>query len=162
MKYTKITIPDDINTVKEIATLAFSSTPDSTIKDWFSFDVMEKNIAHSEGVCIKAIDEKNNIIGVIYAQQENPINGIEGIEKWVIILSAVHPKATGKGIGSGLLNALEKYARKINIKKMFAFTNKGDTQVINFYKKNGYKDAGWIKDYQYGKNNSAVFLLKYL
>ncbi len=45
---------------------------------------------------------------------------------------------------------------------MFTFTNKEDERVINFYRKNGYEDAGWVKDYQYGKNNSAVFLLKYL
>ncbi len=45
---------------------------------------------------------------------------------------------------------------------MFIFTNKDDDQVVNFYKKCGYKDAGWIKDYQYGKGNSAVFLLKHL
>ena len=45
---------------------------------------------------------------------------------------------------------------------MFVFTNKEDKKVINFYKKNGYKDAGWVKDYQYGKNNSAIFLLKYI
>lgn len=45
---------------------------------------------------------------------------------------------------------------------MFVYTNKDDEQVINFYKKNNYEDAGYIKDYQYGKNNSAAFLLKYL
>ena len=45
---------------------------------------------------------------------------------------------------------------------MFTYTNKTDEKVINFYRKNGYEDAGWIKDYQYGKDNSAAFLLKSL
>ena len=57
---------------------------------------------------------------------------------------------------------VEKEIKLLGCKKLFVFTNKEDERVINFYKKNGFSDAGWIKDYQYGQNNSAVFLLKYL
>jgi len=77
-------------------------------------------------------------------------------------MSAVSPEISGKGIGSGLLKAIENSAKEKKAKKMFVFTNLDDERVINFYKKNNYKDTGWIKDYQYGKGNSAIFLLKYL
>jgi len=99
---------------------------------------------------------------MIYAQQENPINGKEGLDKWVIVIAAVKAGVTGSGIGSGLLKTMEEHAREQKASKMFVYTNKDDDKVIHFYQKNGYEDAGWIRDYQYGRGNSAVFLLKYL
>lgn len=141
---------------------SFSETPDDSLEEWFSFSYMREMINQKRGFGIKAETGEGETAGIIYAQQENPINGREGEEKWVILIAAIVPEHTGKGIGSLLLTELEKLAQKQNVKKMFTFTNKDDDQVINFYKKNGYEDAGWVKDYQYGENNSAVFLLKYL
>jgi len=162
MQYLPINFPDDFDTVKKVVQSAFSSTSDSSLSEWLSFSEMEKMIIQKRGMCIKAVDSRNNIIGSIYAQQENPINGREGLEKWVIVALAVNPNDSGKGIGSGLIKAMEQYAKKHGAIKMFAYTNKEDDRVVHFYKNNGYQDAGWIKDYQYGKDNSAIFLLKYL
>lgn len=160
--YETVSLPRDIDTLIDLISSSFSSTSDSSIEEWFSFSEMEKMIFQEKGVCIKAVDNKNQIVGIIYAQQESLINGKEGREKWVINMMAVLPDLTGKGIGSGLIKTIEEHARKRQVKKMFVFTNKEDNKVINFYKKNNYEDAGWIKDYQYEENNSAVFLLKYL
>lgn len=123
---------------------------------------MIEYIQQGRGMCLKAITDENEVVGMIYAQQENPINGKEGLDKWVIVIAAVKAGVTGNGIGSGLLKAMEEYVKKQCASKMFVYTNKDDEKVINFYQKNGYEDAGWIRDYQYGKGNSAVFLLKYL
>jgi len=152
----------DLSEIETIAKAAFSSTPDSSLEDWFSCPYMKKMIQEGRGFCLKAISDEDKITGCIYAQQENPINGKEGEDKWVIIIAAVDPNFTGKGVGSLLLKDLEALARSKKVSKIFTFTNKDDERVINFYRKNGYEDAGWIKDYQYGKNNSAVFLLKHL
>ncbi len=162
MKYQNITLPDDLSAVKNVAISSFSSTPDSSLDQWFSFSEMEQMISRGGGMCIKAIDDKDEIVGMIYAQQENPINGEEGTEKWVIVMTAVNKNSTGSGIGSGLLNAIEKYAKEKGAKKIFVYTNENDSKVIDFYEKNNYEGAGRIKDYQYGKDNSVVFLLKYL
>lgn len=162
MKIIPLDITKDIERVEEISKLAFSITPDSSLEEWFSFDYMQKMITEHRGLCLKSLNENNEMTGMIYAQQENPINGKEGVEKWVIIIAGVDPKHAGQGIGSALLNKLENQLKSQGIKKLFTFTNKNDEKVVNYYKKNGYKDAGWIKDYQYGKDNSAVFLLKYL
>jgi len=161
----KIIIANPIKDIKDltnIAQKAFLNTSDSDLSNWFSFSEMTKAIAENYGLCLKAISDDGSTIGIIYAQQESLINSKEGKEKWVIVLTAVDPKEVGKGIGSLLLKELEKQVFKKGISKLFAYTNKGDSEVINFYKKNGYEDAGWIKDYQYGKDNSAVFFLKYL
>jgi len=162
MQYSTIEIPTDLDSIKQTAEKAFSATPDANLEKWFSFPEMEQMIKQKRGICIKAIDETGEIVGMIYAQQENPINGQEGLEKWVINIIAVNPNVSGKGIGSGLLSAIENTAKERGCIKMFVYTNKNDKDINNFYKKNSYEDAGWIRDYQYGENNSAVFLLKYL
>lgn len=156
------TTKQDLNLVESVITKAFSSTPDSDLNDWLSFSYMHARIKEGSGRCLLMIDSNSSPIGAIYAQAENLINGKEGSEKWVIIALGVDPKHTGKGVGTSLITELENVLRNNNVKKLFTFTNKDDAEVINFYLKNGYSDAGWVKDYQYGENNSAVFLLKYL
>jgi len=148
--------------VELVSKSAFSATPDASLGEWLSFPYMKEMIKQKRGYGLKALDNSGKVAGVIYAQQENPINGKEGEEKWVIIIAGVDPRFTGQGVGSLLLADLEKLAKEKNVTKLFTFTNKEDEQVINFYRKNGYEDAGWVKDYQYGSGNSAVFLLKHL
>lgn len=160
MNYRKALTQSDFELSFNVAKNAFSFTSDSNLNDWFSFEEMVNNIKNKRGVCLISFDEEDD--GMIYAQQESPVNGKEGLEKWVIIITGTDPNRTGKGIGSFLLESLVKEIKLLGCKKLFVFTNKGDDKVINFYKKNGFVDAGWIKDYQYGEDNSAVFLLKYL
>jgi ribosomal protein S18 acetylase RimI-like enzyme len=150
----------DVSSLISVAEKAFSVSPDAKIDKWFSFEEMVKAIEVGRGVCVTASDESGNVIGLTYAQQESPINGPEGLEKWVIVMAAVEPDFSGKVVGSNLLKAVEDQARQKGATKMFAYTNAGDDKVIHFYHKNGYEDAGYIKNYQYGKDNSAVFLIK--
>jgi ribosomal protein S18 acetylase RimI-like enzyme len=148
--------------LEDVSKRAFGETEDSDISKWFSFDEMKKAIESQTGACLMANSDDDKLLGYIYAQQESPINGAEGSEKWVIVMTAVDPEFAGQGVGSFLLREIEKEAKSRDAKKMFVYTNKGADKVVDFYKKNGYSDAGWIKDYQYGSDNSAVFLLKHL
>ena len=161
MKLIESDLINDLTRIEAVIKRAFAKTSDSLLEEWLSFSYMAKMIREKRGLCIKAI-ENNKIIGVIYAEQENPSNGKEGEEKWVVIVEAVDPDYFGQGIGSLLLKEMETKAKDRGVKKMFVFTNKGDSGVVSYYLRNGYKKAGWIQDYQYGENNSAVFLLKYL
>lgn len=162
MKIESIQVPNDTKEVESVTRNAFSETGDASLAEWLSFEEMESMINMGRGICLKAVDDTGKILGVTYAEQERPSNGNEGIEKWVIILAAVLREESGKKIGSQLLSEMENVVRNRGGVKMFVFTNEGDQRVINFYRKNGYIDAGRIEDYQYGKDNSAVFLLKYI
>ncbi len=161
MNISVATFPDDLVVVQSVAEQAFSTTPDSSLDEWFSFTQMVEYVNEGRGICLKAVNDYK-AAGMIYAQQESPINGKEGLEKWVIVIAAVSLEATGSGIGAQLLKEIETQVKERGATKMFVYTNKDDERVVHFYRKNGYEDAGWIKDYQYGKGNSAVFLLKYL
>lgn len=156
-----INIEDDIAELRKIAQKAFKDSSDAKLEEWFSFAEMSKAIKEGRGVCVK-VNLESKPVGFIYAQQESPINGREGLEKWVIVMTAVDPIFSGKGVGVLLLKEIEKQAASKGARKVFVYTNKNDDDVVRFYKKNGYADAGWIKDYQYGEDNSAVFLIKYL
>lgn len=162
MKLEEFNPDNSIIYLEDIAKKAFSGSEDSDLSKWFSFDEMLYSIKTGRGVCLCCTTKDGDIVGFIYAQQENPINGIEGLEKWVIMITAVNPSLSGNGIGTILLNGIEETAKTNKVRKMFVFTNENDINVINFYHKNGYSDAGYVRDYQYGKNNSAIFLLKYL
>lgn len=152
----------DLAAIKTVAQKAFSNTSDAKLEEWFSFPEMDKAIQAGRGVCLEVLSDNEAVQGFIYAQQESIINGKEGLEKWVIVIAAVDPVFAGKGAGSLLLKEIEEQAANKGARKIFVYTNKDDDKVINFYKKNGYGDAGWVKDYQYGKGNSAVFLIKHL
>lgn len=162
MKIETAILPQDLTELRKVAEQAFSSSPDSSIDRWFSFDEMIMLLNRKLGICLKALDEDGEVIGMTFAQQESPVNGQESKEKWVIVIAAVTPEYTRQGVGSALLKALEEYVARTGANKLFVFTNNDDEQVISFYHHNNYEDAGWIKDYQYGRGNSAVWLLKYL
>jgi ribosomal protein S18 acetylase RimI-like enzyme len=153
---------ENIDSARQLIEKAFGAGPDANIGEWFSFEEMAKAIEAGRGACLQAKDEKGIIRGLLYAQPESPINGREGMDKWVVVMAAVDPDYSGKGIGQNLLTDMESHAAQKGATKMFVYTNEDDERVINFYRQNGYEDAGRIKDYQYGSGNSAAFLLKYL
>ena len=161
MKLKTCDVSKDIASLKALAQGVFEGE-DANIDEWFSFPEMIRSIELDQGCCIEAVSDEDELLGFVYAQQESPINGLEGRQKWVILIAAVKSGSSGRGVGSSLLSQVEKYAASKGAIKMFVYTNQGDTQVINFYKNNGFSEAGTIKDYQYGQNNSADFLLKYL
>ena len=148
--------------LRSVAAAAFGDSPDADVSEWFSFDEMTAVISRGRGICVQACDATGLVLGFIYAQQENPINGKEGTEKWMVVILAVDPGVAGTGIGTVLLHEIERRAADSGAVKMFVYTNQGDDAVVGFYHKNGYMDAGWVQDYQNGQENSAVFLLKYL
>lgn len=54
----------------------------------------------------------------------------------------------GRGTGSKLLSEILERAKALKVRKIFLDTQKeGNGKVIEFFKKNGFKEAGIIKDY---------------
>ena len=82
----------------------------------------------------------------IYVANENGVKGILvfQIEQWwegpVIIIQdlVINYNFQKEGIGKSLMNFVEKYAKKMKVKKVYFETNKKSSS-IQFYKKLGYK-----------------------
>ena len=79
----------------------------------------------------------------------------------MIVIIAVASQNKNTGVGTQLISTIEQESRLNGAKKIFVYTNREDEKTVDFYKKNGYNDAGYVKDYQYGDDNSAIFLLKH-
>lgn len=75
----------------------------------------------------------------------------------------VKKKYQGKGIGTKLIDFLEKYAKKKGFRKVFIYTNKTMTKTRKFYQSHSYKLINeFPKYYNYKKNNTAVLYGKEL
>lgn len=153
---------DSLRPIVTITEKAFSASADADISKWLDFDEIARLVSEGRGVCMRALGEEGEVVGAVYAQQESPVNGEEGREKWVVIILSVDPGLSNQGIGSQLMLSVEEEVLSRGAKKMFIYTNETDESVIRFYHKCGYQNAGRVQDYQFGKENSAVFLLKYL
>src|SRR5579859_2940387 len=101
VQYLVASFPQDTDAMQHIAEAAFSTTKDSSLNEWFSFAEMEKNIVQGRGICVKAVSESGEAVGMIFSRAEDPINSREGVEKWMIEILAVIPELKGQGVGAG-------------------------------------------------------------
>jgi GNAT superfamily N-acetyltransferase len=95
---------------------------------------------------LKAIDGKS-IIGSVRACSDN---GSCFIGRLI-----VHPKWQGKGVGTGLMNAIEVHFS--NVQRYELFTGTKSKSNMNFYKKIGYRP---FKEEVVNQSHSLVFMEK--
>lgn len=77
---------------------------------------------------------------------------------------AVKKKTQGQGIGTKLMNFIEKYAKNKGFRKIYLYTGEDMHLTQKFYKKKGYELINKFKEY-YGYeegNTTAVLLCKKL
>ena len=95
----------------------------------------------------------------LVAKSDNEILGFAGI-KTVLdeadIMNIVVKKSKRKlGIGSLLLKNIIDLCKKLNISTLFLEVNEKNTPAISLYKKFGFKNVGFRKNY-YKENNAIV------
>ncbi len=95
----------------------------------------------------------------LVAKSDNEILGFAGI-KTVLdeadIMNIVVKKSKRKlGIGSLLLKNIIELCKNLNISTLFLEVNEKNTPAISLYKKFGFKNVGFRKNY-YKENNAIV------
>lgn len=95
----------------------------------------------------------NKIIGIsgLYYDYEDPIDIM-----WMDYF-AISPKFQRRGYGTKMLENLEKICKQKKVRMLCVFTDKAG--ALKFYKKNGFKICGKIKNY-YPKNKAKTWLHK--
>ncbi len=98
---------------------------------------------------------------------QNKIQGLVGLHKYLwgpkenVWLSwfAVHPEHHGKGVGSALMNAIEKQAKEAGFKKFLIETYDSPTfaKARSFYSAQGFSKIGKIKGYLPDDSAMIVF-----
>ena len=90
-------------------------------------------------LCFSFTNENGEIIGTI-------LGGFDGRTATINRL-AISPDEQGKGLGKSLIAELEQKLQKRGIKKVAIMIHVGNTQVIPFYEKLGFKEMDYVKMY---------------
>jgi putative acetyltransferase len=104
------------------------------------------------------IDKLNNV--VVACENDNPIacGAIKQFDPHTMEVKRMYtlPAARGKGIATGILMELEKWATELGYKKCVLETGKRQPEAITLYQKNGYKIIPNYGQYA-GVENSVCF-----
>ncbi len=90
-------------------------------------------------LCLCITSENKEILGTI-------LGGFDGRTATINRL-AISPDQQGRGLGKSLIVKLEKKLQKKGIKKIAIMIHVGNTQVIPFYEKLGFKEMDYVKMY---------------
>ena len=107
-------------------------------------------------------EDKGKLVGFVGLQErylDPRVKKISCNDLTYIAWIAVLPEARDLHIGSRLMNECEKYTKKFNQKGIWLTCKKN---VIEFYKKNGYKVNGYFMKESDGKRFRKFFMSKRL
>lgn len=87
-----------------------------------------------EATLLKYVDDQDKIRGTVYLQKQG--------NKLYLGMLSVAPDMQAMGIGKDLMNAATEYAKKENCQAIFMRVITVRSELIDWYKKKGYKDSG--------------------
>lgn len=98
--------------------------------------VLENNHFYKNFTCEdNNLNQKNNLVGFATLRSYNTIH-VDGI--YYLDYLYVDPDHLGKGVGSSLLEEVEKFALFEKSKKIILYTNKNNKPARQFYENKGY------------------------
>ena len=95
---------------------------------------LSKIMSQQGSIFLKYTNEENQIIGCVNLQQQG--------SKIYLGMFSVSPLLQGAGIGKQILHAAEEYARDIHCNCIYMSVISVRTELIDWYKRNGYIDTG--------------------
>ena len=128
----------DLESIKEILVSAFD--------DFWNYSTLKEELSNANSY-------------YLVAKLDNEILGFAGI-KYVLndadIMNIVVKKSKRKlGIGSLLLKNIIELCKKLNVSTLFLEVNEKNLPAISLYKKFGFEEVGFRKNY-YKENNAIV------
>ena len=129
---------NDLENIKEILVSAFD--------DFWNYSTLKEELSNANSY-------------YLVAKLDNEILGFAGI-KYVLndadIMNIVVKKSKRKsGIGSLLLKNIIELCKKLNVSTLFLEVNEKNLPAISLYKKFGFEEVGFRKNY-YKENNAIV------
>ncbi|ABU81760.1 ribosomal protein S18-alanine N-acetyltransferase [Ignicoccus hospitalis] len=135
--------PSDAKRIYEIEVSSFDHP--------FSFLViLSQVILHGDTSLVAEVNGK--VVGYAIAAKE--------VDKKLHLLNfAVDPQYRGLGIGSALLESLEKLAKKKGLKSIYLEVEEDNYRAMRLYKKMGFVEVGRIRKY-YPWGKDAIVMVK--
>ena len=129
---------NDLENIKEILVSDFD--------DFWNYSTLKEELSNANSY-------------YLVAKSDNEILGFAGI-KYVLndadIMNIVVKKSKRKsGIGSLLLKNIIELCKKLNVSTLFLEVNEKNLPAISLYKKFGFEEVGFRKNY-YKENNAIV------
>ena len=129
---------NDLENIKEILISDFD--------DFWNYSTLKEELSNANSYYLVAKSD-NEILGFA---------GIKTVLDEADIMNIVVKKSKRKlGIGSLLLKNIIELCKKLNISTLFLEVNEKNTPAISLYKKFGFKNVGFRKNY-YKENNAIV------
>lgn len=104
----------------------------------------ENNLQHvmdiPGSIILKYVSEQKEIVGCVNLQQKSG--------KVYLGMFSVSPHLQGLGIGKHILTAAEEYALQLHCNIIFMQVITQRTELIDWYKRHGYKDTGERKPFK--------------
>jgi ribosomal protein S18 acetylase RimI-like enzyme len=148
---------DDISTIRSLAREAWSkaysdAVPESVVEDavseWYSDKTMNRIIGDDEQVCLVATDSEAGTASDASGERSEPrVGDILGFvhgatddeQKGDILRLYVHPDRWNEGIGSNLLEAIERELTDRGAKAMQAMVLADNEMGNTFYEDHGFE-----------------------
>ena len=129
---------NDLENIKEILISDFD--------DFWNYSTLKEELSNANSYYLVAKSD-NEILGFA---------GIKTVLDEADIMNIVVKKSKRKlGIGSLLLKNIIELCKNLNISTLFLEVNEKNTPAISLYKKFGFKNVGFRKNY-YKENNAIV------
>ncbi|MBU0975438.1 MAG: N-acetyltransferase [Patescibacteria group bacterium] len=134
----------------------FDENNGQSLREWFGIDELRDYLKHSR---IIVAEEDGKLVGAAIVGKQNPLTWPDG-KKCEVFNLGVLPEHRNKGLGSDLMEAVEKEAKLMGAKSIVLNVHELMTETQKFYEKLGYKRTGILRYYY--ENGSAVFFMKKL
>ena len=89
------------------------------------------------------------------------LSGMVVVDEFRLHNIAVHPDFRGRGVGRGLIEAVESLCRQRDFRRILLEVRKGNEAARRLYLGLGFEAAGTRKDF-YGPGQDAYLYIKYL
>jgi len=89
------------------------------------------------------------------------LSGMAVVDEFRLHNIAVHPDFRGRGVGRGLIEAVESLCRQRDFRRILLEVRKGNEAARRLYLGLGFEAAGTRKDF-YGPGQDANLYIKYL
>lgn len=135
---------DDVNSIVQLLNSAYRG--ESSKAGWTTeAHIIGGNVRANAEQVTEVITMPNSVM-LVYTNADNAIIGCVNLQIHAsgvyLGMFSVQPLLQGGGIGKKLLLAAEEFALANNVSRIYMTVIDVRTELINWYKRNGYKDTG--------------------
>ncbi len=141
--------PADVTTITALLNSAYRG--EGSKQGWTTEAHLIAGDIRTDGSQLQKVMQLPNSIFATYINEQQEITGCVNLQqsgnKIYLGMFSVSPQSQGFGIGKQLLKAAEEYARHVQCTAIYMTVITAREELINWYKRFGYKDTGERKPF---------------